>query len=95
MLLHAYSLFDTKALIFSPPFFMSADALAIRAVQDLAADLTTSVGRHPNDFVLHRVGTFNDATGRLDPELPENLGVAASFLVNDHRQTTMFKEAVS
>lgn len=59
----AFTLLDTKSGIHHPPFFMVHVGQAIRACQDLGADLNTSVGRHPADFMLVRLGTFDDQAG--------------------------------
>lgn len=67
MLLHAYTLHDVKATNYSPPFFQHNDALAIRMLTDLVNDVNTSVGRHPADFKLYRVGTYDDSKGQLTP----------------------------
>lgn len=70
MILRAYSLLDVKALQYHPPFFQSTDATAIRALRDLVNDLNTTVGRHPSDFKLYCVGTYDDATGHFEPLHP-------------------------
>lgn len=70
MIVHSYSLYDRKALSYSPPFFMASDGLALRALHDLVLDTSTTVGRHPSDFVLYRVGRWNDETGALEPLSP-------------------------
>lgn len=70
MILRAYSLLDVKALQYNPPFFQSTDAVAIRALRDLVNDLNTTVGRHPSDFKLYCIGTFDDATGHFEPLHP-------------------------
>lgn len=80
MILNAFSLFDTKAQFFLTPWFMQAPGQAIRAAMDLGRDPTTVIGRHPSDYVLFRVGTFEDSTGQMMPCNPENLGNVASFL---------------
>lgn len=67
MMLHAYTLYDCKALTYSPPFFTTAHGAAVRMVMDLAADPNTSVGRHPADYTLYCVGRWNDGTGELQP----------------------------
>lgn len=67
MILRAYSLHDVKALQYHPPFFVSTDAAAIRMVQDLVNDLQTMVGKHPSDFKLYAVGTYDDLNGRFEP----------------------------
>lgn len=67
MIMNAYTLYDTKALTYSPPFYTTAHGAAVRMVMDLACDPNTSVGRHPADFTLYCVGQWNDATGTLLP----------------------------
>lgn len=65
MILVAYSIFDRKALQYHPPFFASADGSAVRSLQDLVNDLNTTIGRHPNDFVLFRIGYYDDNKGEI------------------------------
>jgi len=65
MLLNAYTLYDVKALNYSPPFYASAHGQAVRLVMELASDTNTTVGRHPSDFTLFCIGTFDDGTGSL------------------------------
>jgi len=67
MLLNAYTLYDNKALTYSPPFYAAAHGQAVRLVMELAQDTNTTVGRHPSDFTLFCVGMFDDATGALLP----------------------------
>jgi len=70
MLLQAYSIYDLKSLQYHAPFFTHTDGAAIRMVADLANDLNTTVGRHPQDYVLYNVGTYSDENGTLEPTRP-------------------------
>lgn len=81
MNLHAYSIYDRKALQYHPPFFAAADGSAARTFQDLANDPQTTIGRHPSDYVLYRVGGWDDATGILSVDLPPQHVVDALSLV--------------
>lgn len=63
MILRAYSLFDHKALVYSPPFYAATDAAAVRMVSDTVADQNTSLSRHPADYTLFRTGEFDDSSG--------------------------------
>lgn len=81
MILKGFCLMDTKVQAFMPPFFLAHVGHAIRAVTELAADLNTTVGRHPGDFVLYEVCFFDDQTGdvqRLD--LLINHGPVLAFI---------------
>lgn len=70
MILHAYTIYDRKALQYHAPFFAVADGAALRSFMDLANDPQTSVGRHPGDYVLYRCGAYDDAAGLLLPIAP-------------------------
>lgn len=87
MLLHAYSIFDVKAQIWHAPFFMVADGAAARAFSDLANDASTTIGKHPADYTLHRVGSFDDNTGRLLSDQPVHIAHAVSLV---QRQPALF-----
>lgn len=80
MHLIAYSLYDEKAGVFSPPFFVGTEGLALRAVSDLVADNRTTVARHPNDFVLYELGRFDDQTAVFESIKPRPVVKAASML---------------
>lgn len=81
MMLNAYSIYDLKALMFFPPFYLSTDGAAARAFSDTVNDPSTSISRHPSDYVLYCVGTFNDANGTLEPISPRrHIADAASFV---------------
>lgn len=84
MNLNAYSIYDRKALIYSPPFFSATDGTAMRSFAQAANDLNTNIGRFPADFVLYRVGQFNDAKGIMLPESPLTHVADATALVQVH-----------
>lgn len=67
MKLNAYTLFDSKSLVFNQPFFAHNHAVATRMVSDIAQDTNTQIGRHPSDFILYKIGTYDDATGFMEP----------------------------
>lgn len=80
MILIGFSLLDMKTGIFNTPFFMAHAGQAVRACVDLGQDNGTTVGRHPADFQLCQVGTFDDQTGMFAIGTPTPLGTVASFL---------------
>lgn len=81
MLYRAFSVYDSKARIFNLPFYFINVGEALRAFSDLANDLTTSVGRHPHDFSLQEIGTYDALTGHLLAVHPfVNHGLAAAFV---------------
>lgn len=64
-----YAIYDRKAEVYSNPFLEVKDGTAIRAVQDaVMQDPNHAFAKHPSDFSLHRLGTFEDGTGEIVPE---------------------------
>lgn len=59
----AFSIYDMKTGVFGTPFFALHIAQAVRSVADVGQDLGTTIGRHPEDYTLYRVGRFDDQTG--------------------------------
>jgi hypothetical protein len=98
MQFNVYGIFDTASGIYDRPFVMQSDGQALRAFGDIAVDAEHPIGKHPEDFSLFRLGTFNDNTGELTCTGKECLAtalemVAASRKV-DGRQLKIFDEAV-
>lgn len=68
--LRVFSAYDGKLKVFMTPFMFLHLGQAHRAWTDLANDPSNVVGKHPSDFVLYEVGTFDDDKGVLTPHSP-------------------------
>lgn len=81
MIVKVYSIFDTAAKVYLPPFHCPTDATALRAFTDAANSPQHFVGQHPADYTLMKIATFCDSTGTYIA-LPqfENLGNAQIFV---------------
>lgn len=81
MIFRVFSIFDSKAVAFLPPFFLPESGQAVRAFSDSCKDKAHAFGQHPEDYTLFQIGEFDDGTGEL-VKRPEhiNLGVGVSFL---------------
>lgn len=64
-MLYCYSIFDRKALQYHPPFHASTDGSAVRSFADLVNDASSTISRHPGDYVLYRIGTYDDQKGQM------------------------------
>jgi len=75
-----YSVFDSKAKAFIPPFFMSNDDVAVRLFAECANDNSHNFCKFSTDFTLFKIGFFDDESGLIESLSPhENLGLAAQF----------------
>lgn len=63
MILTAFALLDNKAGFFNAPFYFPTNAQALRTVTDLLGDFSTTIARHPQDYDLYVLGTWDDQTG--------------------------------
>lgn len=79
MRLGIFAVYDVKSDVYAAPFFMPAKGMAIRAFTDLANNLDTYVGRHPNDYKLVYLGEFDDNSGDFFPSGGESLGFAVEY----------------
>lgn len=82
-----YSVLDTKVGSFGLPFFCLHDALAKRIVCEACADERTTLAKYPSDFVLMRIGGFDQSTGGLLSETPVNLGVVGAIFSAEFAQS--------
>ncbi len=81
MRMEMFSIFDLKSLAFVTPFFLNNTAMALRAFNDCATDKNHMFNKHPEDYVLYRIGAFDDATAGLEVcSPPENLGLASQVV---------------
>lgn len=63
MITVALSVYDSKAEVFTPPFFSRTLSEGIRSFQDAAADPNSRMAAHRDDYALFRVGSYDDSTG--------------------------------
>ncbi|AXH74012.1 MAG: nonstructural protein [Microviridae sp.] len=76
MQVNMYVIYDTKAKFYNKPFFMQNDQIAQRAFTDLANDPQTDICKHPTDFQLYKVGTYEDATATITSNPPIHMANA-------------------
>lgn len=78
-----YSIRDSKAEIFHPPFYKTTHGEAERAFQDLTKDDKSTLSKHPEDFDLYYVGIYDDNTGKIvSPDTPQHIIKAVQFVSN-------------
>ena len=63
-----YTIFDTASGRYERPFAGMSDAQAIRSFGDICRDTKHPYGMHPEDYMLYRIGTFDDNTSEVVPE---------------------------
>lgn len=74
-----YTVFDEKAEAFLPPFFVPAHGLALRAFKDCVNSNDHQFGKHPADYTLFYLGTWDDVTCNFKIETRKSLGNGVEF----------------
>lgn len=79
MTLNIYTIRDSKVLAYATPFFMPTNGAALRAFSDHVNDPSTPVNKHPEDYELWHLGSFDDQDGTVTAAKPTRLGVATEY----------------
>lgn len=70
-----FSVFDSKAAIYLPPFIQRNELVARRLVLQVMNDSSHDFAQFPGDYTLFELGTWDDETGKLkNHEAATNLG---------------------
>lgn len=66
------SVMDTAVGAFGRPVFVASTAVAIRSFSDEVnrVDANNEMNKHPDDFYLYEIGSFDDSSGILKPVEP-------------------------
>lgn len=84
MKLTAFSILDGKSGIYNRPWFAVSTGVALRNFSDLVNDPKTEVSRHPEDYTICELGTYDDTTGTFEGLVsPKPLGNASQYIVHN------------
>ncbi|QXP07884.1 MAG: nonstructural protein [Arizlama microvirus] len=76
-----FAIFDIKANAYLQPFFLPTNGMAIRSFETACNDNTTQFNRHPMDYTLFELGSFDDSSGALNSlSVPIPLGSAKEYI---------------
>lgn len=94
MITKMFAVYDLKACVFGVPFAMQTTGAAVRAFTDLANDPQSSINRHPADYQLFEIGSFDDGSAKLVSVVPGTLlGCASDFV--EAKRPVVFNPAAS
>lgn len=93
MILRALAIHDKKAELFSMPIFVQAVGQGVRSFADTVNDGKSEYARHPEDYTLFDIGSYDDVKGQLVSIVPVSLGNGVTFVTGDPRQLALLKDA--
>lgn len=78
-----FSVYDSAAKAYLPPWFCHSTGLALRNFSTAANDQDHSFSRYAKDFTLFELGEFDDEhAGFMMYNTPKSLGTALEYVVN-------------
>ena len=77
-----FTIYDEKAEVFLPPFFVPTIGIATRAFKDSINSDDHTFGKHPSDYTLFQLGSFDDHDASLEPADKKSLGNGVEFIDN-------------
>lgn len=81
MLFHVTAIRDAKSKLFSTPMFFTTPAVAIRSFGDAVTGKESDFSRHPEDYSMYLLGTYEDSSGRFQTEVEPAFLISATNLV--------------
>jgi len=90
MLQKLFAIYDSKAESFTNPVYLNSTGLAVRTFSDSVQDPESQFAKHPADYTLFELGTYDDQTAEFKLlSTPKSLFIAIEFI------TPTLKEAKS
>lgn len=77
---HVFTVYDQKAEAFLPPFFVPSVGLATRAFTDCINSKDHQFGKHPADYTLFNLGTWNDDDASFDARTKKSMGNGVEYI---------------
>ena len=83
MIYQVFSVYDSKAEEYSPPFFAKTVGLALRDFESAASNEESYISRNPEDYTLFHISEWDSDNATFIPKsTPISLGVAVEFSSN-------------
>lgn len=80
MKIKVYAVYDSKTKVYAQPNFLINRGAAMRAWKDACNDPQTQFFKHPEDFTMFELGTWDDETGQFEmDQVPFSLGTAIQY----------------
>ena len=84
MIYGTFSIYDSKAEAFLPPFILPKTTMAQRAFADCVNSPEHQFGANPGDYTLFHLGFFDDENAKFQAhDTPQSLGLALEYIKND------------
>lgn len=77
---YIFTVFDSAAGAFLEPFVAPSIEFALRAFRKAVNTDGHQFNEYPDDYTLFVIGSFSIEQGTIEPQTPQSLGVAITFV---------------
>ena len=78
MIIGVYAIRDAQTEAFSQPMFFVTRGVAIRSFSEECESTTSALNKHPQDYAMFQIGTYDDNSGAL-VSLPQPQQIALAM----------------
>lgn len=80
MIKKQFAIYDSKAEFYSDPYPYHTTGEALRAFTETANDANSNISKHPEDFTLFEIGSYDNTSASWTPlEAKKSLGTALEY----------------
>lgn len=83
MIHQVFTIYDSKASAYLPPFIMHKNEMALRLFTDCCNDKEHQFGKNAQDYTLFNIGEFDDNRGDVTKGLPNPLANGLELIRNE------------
>lgn len=81
-----FTVYDSKAEVYTLPFFLSNQQMAQRTFKNWINDPQHTFGRNPEDYTLFHIGEYDDDNATAVQDKIESLGIGIQFKTQEDQQ---------
>lgn len=86
---HLFTVYDSKAEAYLQPFAANTYGIAERMFSDMVNQQGHQFNRHPQDYSLYCIGTFETTTAEVKPKEHTHLANGLTVLQDDVQPTLL------
>lgn len=88
-----FTIYDSKAQAYLTPFFLHQEGMAIRIFTDCVNVSNHQFGKHPEDYTLFQIGSWDDEKSKFLTNNPVALATGIELVdPNKEKQQEMFTD---
>lgn len=92
-MLNLYAVYDTKSESYGQLIQVRNVGVAVRSFTDACGDTNSPMAKHPGDFALYEIGTYDPDNGKLTCVEPAKHIMSAASAVPVDNQLDIFPKA--